>query len=133
MIADCYCSHVAINSGDKRLLYPFLIILVINVLLYLYLYVKLLCILLEPCQGRRNSPTQLTHSLKTCTYIGLPSELSVSRTMSIVVCLNVHLKQLHASVLYSWNALVHKNFEIEKACVELEKELETLREKLGQR
>eukprot|EP00731_Ephydatia_muelleri_P033482 Em0030g39a len=32
-----------------------------------------------------------------------------------------------------WNALVHKNFEIEKACVELEKELETLREKLGQR
>lgn len=77
MIADCYCSHVAINSGDKRLLYPFLIILVINVLLYLYLYVKLLCILLEPCQGRRNSPTQLTHSLKTCTYIGLPSELIV--------------------------------------------------------
>ena len=35
--------------------------------------------------------------------------------------------------VYSWNALVHKNFEIERACVELEGELESLKEQGRQR
>lgn len=30
--------------------------------------------------------------------------------------------------IYSWNTLVHKNFEIERACVELEGELASLKE-----
>ena len=36
-------------------------------------------------------------------------------------------------LLYSWNALVYKNFEIERVCVELERELESLKEQARQR
>ena len=35
--------------------------------------------------------------------------------------------------VHSWNALVHKNFEIERACIELEGELESLKEQARQR
>lgn len=37
------------------------------------------------------------------------------------------------SVDHSWSALVHKNFDIERACVELEAELRSLKEQARMR
>ena len=37
------------------------------------------------------------------------------------------------SLIYSWNTLVHKNFEIESVCLELEREIQTLNQQAKER